>query len=225
MVPISTEDVCFCSSLNGCGGGMISRPWQFIKYLGAVSGGLYDDGAGPGGSKAFHGMCSDFSLPHCHHHGPKGGDPYPSEGDKGCPPQSSPRCPRQCDSDAKAPHDTFKDDKMTFSGQIESASGEENIQRMIMEGGPVETAFTVYSDFENYAGGIYHHVTGNPAGGHAVKFVGWGVEEGTKYWKVANSWNPFWGEKGYFRIVRGVNEGGIESSVIGSSASAKWGKK
>ena len=87
---------------------------------------------------------------------------------------------------------------------------------VIMEGGPVETAFTVYSDFENYAGGIYHHVSGGMAGGHAVKFVGWGVDNGQKYWKVANSWNPYWGEKGYFRIVRGTNEGGIEHQVIGS---------
>ena len=127
---------------------------------------------------------------------------------------------------------------------------------------------TVYSDFENYAGGIYHHVTGSMAGGHAVKFVGWGVEGGVKYWKVratcadtrhtttrshtlyarppanhylptqhllltrdshfsqvANSWNPYWGEKGYFRIKRGTNEGGIEDQVIGTSATAKWAKK
>ena len=76
---------------------------------------------------------------------------------------------------------------------------------MIMEGGPVETAFTVYSDFEDYAGGIYQRTTGKPAGGHAVKIVGWGVENGTKYWKVANSWNPYWGENGYFRIKRGIN--------------------
>ena len=33
------------------------------------------------------------------------------------------------------------------------AQGEAGIQAMILEGGPVETAFTVYSDFENYAGG------------------------------------------------------------------------
>jgi len=92
-----------------------------------------------------------------------------------------------------------------------------------MTGGPVETAFTVYSDFENYAGGIYHHVSGSMAGGHAVKIVGWGVDSGTKYWKVANSWNPYWGEKGYFRIKEG--EGGIDDQVTFSPAKAKWSKK
>jgi hypothetical protein len=51
---------------------------------------------------------------------------------------------------------------------------------MIMEGGPVETAFTVYTDFENYAGGVYTHTSGSMAGGHAVKIVGWGVDSGTK---------------------------------------------
>ena len=55
--------------------------------------------------------------------------------------------------------------------------------------------------------------------------MGWGVEGGVKYWKVANSWNPHWGEKGYFRIVRGVNEGGIESQVVAASANAKWATK
>merc|ERR1711879_578726 len=52
----------------------------------------------------------------------------------------------------------------------------------------------------NYASGIYHHMGGMPVGGHAVKVVGWGVENGVSYWKIANSWNPYWGEKGYFRI-------------------------
>merc|ERR1712080_129976 len=107
----------------------------------------------------------------------------------------------------------------------ETASEEKNIQKMIMQGGPVETAFTVYSDFENYAGGIYHHISGGMAGGHAVKMVGWGVENGQKYWKVANSWNPYWGEKGYFRIRRGDNECGIEDQIVASSATAHWGMK
>ena len=42
---------------------------------------------------------------------------------------------------------------------------------------------------------------------------------------MANSWNPYWGEKGYFRIKRGTDECGIESSVTASSSTAKWGKK
>merc|ERR1712164_146777 len=97
---------------------------------------------------------------------------------------------------------------------------------MIMTGGPVETAFTVYSDFENYAGGIYHHTKGEVSGGHAVKIVGWGEENGVKYWKVANSWNPYWGEDGFFRIVRGDSSGngGIEDQVTGSPANAQWSK-
>merc|ERR1712216_359240 len=43
-----------------------------------------------------------------------------------------------------------------------------------------------------------------------------------KYWKVANSWNPYWGEKGYFRIKRGNSECGIEDGVTFSAADAKW---
>jgi len=223
MMPLSAQDVCFCAGgifSGGCNGGQINTPWSFIKGKGAVTGGQYK-GSGPFGE----GFCLDFSLPHCHHHGPQGSDPYPAEGAPGCPSERSPSCPRECDSAAAAPHNDHTSDKYSYKGSTQTASGESGIQQMIMSGGPVETAFTVYSDFENYAGGIYHHVSGSMAGGHAVKFVGWGEENGVKYWKVANSWNPYWGEKGYFRIRRGNNEGGIEDQVIGSSASAKWAKK
>jgi len=220
MLPLSAEDVCFCAESDGCDGGMIDTPWTFIKRHGAVTGGQYQ-GSGPFGK----GLCSDFSLPHCHHHGPQGDDPYPAEGQPGCPSASSPACPKTCDAGASAEHSNFAADKYAYSGKTVTASGERDIQKMIFQGGPVETAFTVYSDFENYAGGIYHHVKGEMAGGHAVKFVGWGVDGGVKYWKVANSWNPYWGENGYFRIRRGNNEGGIEDQVIGSSHVALWGKK
>mmetsp|Transcript_61852 Transcript_61852/g.143954 ORF Transcript_61852/g.143954 Transcript_61852/m.143954 type:complete len:365 (+) Transcript_61852:45-1139(+) len=218
LLPLSAEDVCFCASDDGCDGGQIDVPWEYIRSNGAVTGGQYH-GSGPFGK----GLCSDFTLPHCHHHGPKGSDPYPSEGEPGCPEAESPSCPTECSSGASGEHADFARDKLSFHGHVESASGEKEIQRMIMKGGPVETAFTVYSDFENYASGIYHHVTGHMAGGHAVKFVGWGVEDGVKYWKVANSWNPYWGEQGYFRIRRGSNECGIEDTVTGSSG--VWGKK
>merc|ERR1711988_1105595 len=31
MVPLSAEDVCFCASDDGCDGGDISSPWDYIK--------------------------------------------------------------------------------------------------------------------------------------------------------------------------------------------------
>jgi len=217
LMPLSAQDVCFCASSDGCNGGQIDTPWDYIQSHGAVTGGQYQ-GSGPFGT----GFCSDFSLPHCHHHGPQGDDPYPDEGTTGCSSASSPQCPSSCDSTASSDHSPFGSDKYTFSGQVASANGVAGIQQMIMSGGPVETAFTVYSDFENYDGGIYHHVSGSSVGGHAVKIVGWGEENGVNYWRIANSWNPYWGENGYFRIRFG--EGGIDDSVVASSADATYSK-
>ena len=84
----------------------------------------------------------------------------------------------------------------------------------IYENGPVEGTFTVYEDFGDYASGVYQHITGSYLGGHAIKIIGWGVtDKGVKYWLIANSWNEIWGENGFFRLLRGQNECGIESSA------------
>jgi cathepsin B len=32
--------------------------------------------------------------------------------------------------------------------------------------------------------------------------MGWGVDNNVPYWLVANSWNPHWGDKGFFKILR-----------------------
>ena len=60
--------------------------------------------------------------------------------------------------------------------------------------GPVEAAFSVYEDFLSYKSGVYQQKSGSPLGGHAVKILGWGVENETPYWLVANSWNEDWGD-------------------------------
>lgn len=44
--------------------------------------------------------------------------------------------------------------------------------------------------------GVYQHVSGEEVGGHAIRILGWGEENGTPYWLAANSWNTDWGENG-----------------------------
>ena len=43
--------------------------------------------------------------------------------------------------------------------------------------------------------------------------LGWGEDNGTKYWLIANSWDYDWGDGGFFKIARGQDECGIESSI------------
>ncbi|XP_023608826.1 cathepsin B, partial [Myotis lucifugus] len=62
--------------------------------------------------------------------------------------------------------------------------------------------------------GVYQHVTGEMVGGHAVRILGWGVENDTPYWLVGNSWNTDWGDNGFFKILRGQDHCGIESEIV-----------
>ena len=48
--------------------------------------------------------------------------------------------------------------------------------------------------------GVYQHVSGSALGGHAIKILGWGEEDGTPYWLAANSWNTDWGDNGQLFI-------------------------
>jgi len=98
------------------------------------------------------------------------------------------------------------------------------IAEALVNGGPLSAAFDVHEDFENYVEGVYQHVVGSFIGRHAVRIVGYGVTEtGLKYWRISNSWNPYWGEHGFFRIIRGVDHCRIESEAVVGLGGA-WSK-
>ena len=65
----------------------------------------------------------------------------------------------------------------------------------------------------SYKGGVYSHLSGKELGGHAIKVIGWGVQNAPNtaempYWLVANSWGTSWGEQGYFRIASDMRVNG-----------------
>ena len=88
--------------------------------------------------------------------------------------------------------------------------GVENIMKEIYAHGPVTCSIDVPDDLLEYKGGIYEDKTGIAGDGHDISVVGWGEENGIPYWVVRNSWGSYWGEDGFFRIVRGKNNLGIE---------------
>jgi len=96
-------------------------------------------------------------------------------------------------------------------GSIRQSASNDQIESELLTG-PVEAAFTVYADFFNYKSGIYTPTSSDVAGGHAIKLLGYGTENGTPYWLAANSWGASWGMAGYFKIARGTC--GIEDQVF-----------
>jgi len=201
QVHLSAEDMnsCCWTCGMGCDGGDPGSAWNYWTTTGVVDGGNYHGGG-----------CAPYSLAPCEHH--INGSHYPH-----CPQQEypTPACPTTCGNSKP-----FAGSKHFGSTAYNVNSDQNDIMQEIMTNGPVEVAFTVYADFLTYKDGVYQYVSGDELGGHAVKMLGWGVwtDGTTPYWIIANSWNADWGNNGYFLILRGADECGIEDDVCGGMA-------
>ncbi|KIH68332.1 papain family cysteine protease, partial [Ancylostoma duodenale] len=153
------------------------------------------------------GVCKPYAFYPCgHHENQKYYGPCP----RGSWP--TPRCRKTCQ---RKYNKSYEDDKYYAERSYNLPKDEKKIRQEIYKYGPVVTGFIVYSDFLSYTKGIYVHTGGVQTGAHAVKIVGWGRENGTDFWRIANSWNTDWGENGYFRILRGKNHCSIEEMAVG----------
>merc|ERR1712151_3994 len=186
-----------CQSM-GCNGGQVGTPWNWFESKGVVTGGDFGDGK----------MCYDYTMEKCAHH-------VESTTLKSCDDvkQVAPTCESSCPSNSS----------IDYSGDKKHASSSyavrtvDKIKEEISTKGTVTAAFTVYEDFLTYKSGVYRHTTGNALGGHAIKLIGYGTENGDDYWLAVNSWNDTWGDKGTFKILQG--DCGINRQVHAGEAS------
>ncbi|XP_075489291.1 cysteine proteinase COT44-like [Primulina tabacum] len=67
-------------------------------------------------------------------------------------------------------------------------------------------------EFQLYSSGILSGYCGKDLN-HGVAAVGYGVENGEKYWLVKNSWGTKWGEEGYVKIKRDSSDKNGECGI------------
>jgi cathepsin B len=204
---LSAADIVACDNTGyseGCDGGELSDAWDYFENTGVVTGSEFFNTTDypkrdPG--------CYMYPFPQCMHHVPATNSTPACSSTE----YNTPDCPNKCTSGSAHSHSWSKE-KAAYRGKTSySVTGEDSMISDLVEYGSVELAFTVYEDFLSYKSGVYQYDgSSSELGGHAVKLIGYGKEDGTKYWLIANSWNAGWGDKGTFKIIRGTDDCGIE---------------
>ncbi|KAH7648718.1 secreted papain like protease [Cryptosporidium bovis] len=120
-----------------------------------------------------------------------------------------------------------------YINNLYGKSTPEDIMESIWKEGPIAVSLEPTIEFSLYKSGIFKGFY-DPIKrrypwssipwykvDHAMVITGWGWEtknnEKIPYWIVQNSWGEGWGEKGYCRIIRGINELSIEHAAVRAS--------
>lgn len=92
-----------------------------------------------------------------------------------------------------------------------TVTGAENMKKEIFARGPIACGVDA-DNVRNYEGGVLNVPDGSRNINHVISIVGWGYDDDLKkqYWIIRNSWGEYWGEMGYFRVVMGDNQMGLE---------------
>lgn len=186
---------CCTNCGNGCEGGIAEFAWNYWVTNGLVSGGNYNSNQG----------CRPYEIPTCAHH--HSGNKTPCSH----VPLPTPKCVTSCKSSYNMSYNMDK--RFGRNANAIFPCDEDQMKAELYTHGPIVAVLKVYTDFFSYKSGVYNHTQGEEVGGFDVKILGWGVENGIKYWVAANSWNTEWGDKGFFKILRGVNHCEIETFV------------
>ena len=193
----SYEDVLECcnnticgTAGNGCQGGYMTGGYSYAQKVGVASGENFNN----------YTSCKPYFL------------------QPGTSASNSPACKKACTNSA-----TFKtayaNDLVKIAGYTILAGktpviAATNMMTALNAAGSIIAYIDVYEDFFTYSSGVYQYTSGAYAGGHAIRIIGYGTDNGIDYWLCANSWGVNWGILGFFKVKRGVNAVNIEAYPI-----------
>ncbi len=104
----------------------------------------------------------------------------------------------------------FKSNATVLDALNDFFCDEEKLKHLVVKYGAVETGmFSNDESFHQHRTGEIYQSCSSKNLTHSVVVVGYGVENEVPFWKVKNSWGTNWGDKGFFRIIRGRGECGI----------------
>lgn len=109
------------------------------------------------------------------------------------------------------------DSKMKISAYKDVDHTEDALMKAITQQ-PVSIAIEAdQSSFQFYNGGVLTSDCGTQLD-HGVLAVGYGTENGVNYWKVKNSWGATWGDEGYIKLSRDVQQEGGQCGILLSAS-------
>lgn len=144
-----------------------------------------------GGTGGCDGSTSELAMEYIKDHGMVGVDVIPYESFFGAD--------VECSASMKQHAQWHK--LVTITGWVKTTTNNlDAVMHAIVNKGPLAISVDA-SHWSGYSSGIANpcDMNGNIDIDHAVGLVGYGVDNGKKYWLVRNSWGATWGEHGYIR--------------------------
>ncbi|XP_041993993.1 cysteine proteinase COT44-like [Salvia splendens] len=106
-----------------------------------------------------------------------------------------------------------------ITGYVRIPERNESAIRAAVARQPIAVAIDASApELQLYSSGIFTGSCGKKLN-HGVLVVGYGIENGVKYWIVKKSWGTGWGDKGYIKTSRGTSD---KSGICGISMEASY---